>query len=75
MNEAPEPLANEPRYAADPDHRLLLELVDPGGNINVSLPVAAPINKNTQATWMVQVRLMHEDGCSKVLHQIPLRPY
>jgi len=71
----PDPAVDSGGYPADPDHNLLLELVDPMGVIRASFHVAAPVNQNTQAPWMLQVALMHDDRCSRVIQRVPVPPY
>ena len=70
------PPGPSPSYPVDPDHsELLLELTDPAGTIVFSVPVAPPLNKNGAAPFGVQVRVMHTDGCWRILQRDPLTTY
>ena len=72
---APPPTAR-PGYPVDESHDVLfLELVEPGGSVVASVPFAPPVNKNSAAPYVVQVRIMHPDGCWRVLQRDPLATY
>lgn len=65
-----------PGYQVDEHHDMLfLEIVDPGGAIVASVPFAPPVNANPAAPFQVQVRIMHPDGCWRVLQRDPLATY
>ena len=69
-------VASIPSTHRDPEHeRLRVALVDVDGTVADERDFPAPLNKNSQATWMLRVSVVHDDGCSRVIADIPIAPY
>ena len=69
-------LPDLPAYAADDHHeRLTVELVDMTGSVIATVPLPPVLNKDTRAPWILRVKIMHDDGCSRVLQEHPLSVY
>ena len=70
------PPPTAPRYPVDENHDVLfLELVDPAGVTVASVGFMPPVNRDPAAPFQVQVRIMHPDGCWRVLQRDPLATY
>jgi hypothetical protein len=65
-----------PDFPADDEHdQLVFDLLDPTGMVVASFPVRAPLNKNNSAPFLIQVRVTHHDGCTRILQREPLAAY